>query len=318
MAVIAPWLVPPNFIQAASAGAEAGLGRGRLLLNWQQEQDARDEAARRMALEQRGQDISESENASRDDLARQAQAGQQNEAGARLKLSYDSLAAQQAQQQQQAAAQSAQTQAVNKLRQSQQDSLAQYRQQQIADQQQKIQDSEMSKTAAQKIQESTADATKSFFKDVQSGKDPETAYENNPGADPKVVHPILTDYLKQKSTGEKVVLPKMDFAVPGQDSSTTSGQLTRFTGVPANDPLINTVLGTNAPPGTGTNYQSAAQRLAAQPQPVDNGFRDVADAPMLSGQTPVTPKRVLVYDQSSGQYVDPNAQPAAPAPALSQ
>jgi hypothetical protein len=231
MSVIAPWLRGADVIGASDAGGRLGL-------------------AARSAVDQ------QLENAQRNQLANNEQRIQSGDAANRLRLSYDSLAASQNSDKAALAARMKQTDAANKLRAAQMDYLSEYRKNVASIQQQKVMDAEASKTAAQKLIQAKQSDTQGFSAAVKSGMDAFSAKSKFPNADDSLVHAALTQEEKSKPSASKGAL---DFAAPGQSGDAAS--LTRFTGVSLNDPVINSVLGTNAPPGTGTNYVSPAQRL---------------------------------------------------------
>lgn len=249
---VLPWLTQNNPLQYAEAGARLGAS-----LRGQDQQAAAD--ARRLAFQQK-------EAEDRTALEQNAQSMAGANAGNQLRYSYDSLAQRQAEEQAQLAARMQQTEAANKLRQSQLDYLSEYRNQQQANQNQRIADNEAKISAAQLLKKSISDATTGFAQSVQQGADPADAYSKFPSADPNVVHPLLAESFKEKRAALKPALADkgvLDFEAPGQDAGLTPSERIRFRNIALSDPTINRVLGTNAPPGTGTNYVSAAQRLNA-------------------------------------------------------
>lgn len=156
--------------------------------------------------------------------------------------------------------------AATALRQGQMSAMAQYRQQQIQDAQSRIKDQEAKQSAADALRKNIGDATLAFSKAVQGGTDPEKAYEDNPAADPKLVHPLLVESYKQKKDASKPkAAPYGDIRGPKSDT----GAAYTLYHVPQEDPRWNSILGTNAPAGTGTNYVGAASALAPRPKPVD-------------------------------------------------
>lgn len=228
MLTSAPWLTANNPLQYLREGAQIGL-----------------------------------ESRSQDALAKE-RALQSQEAGNRLRLSYDTLANQQENQRRQAQQEAAQTAATYALKQSQLDAMSQYRSQQIEEQKARLKQASDRATSA-------ADALKAAHNDtagfVSDSKDlgAAAAYSKHPNADKIVVNHIMS--LEQANQNKTAPTKKgaIDFPSPGQDDAGNAASLIRFTGVPLDDPVINQVLGTNAPPGTGTNYVS---RLGAAPAPV--------------------------------------------------
>ena len=246
---VLPWLRGVDTLGAIEGGARLGAS-----LRGQDQQAMSD--ARRLAFQQK-------EAEDRTALEQNQQAMSANNAGNQLKLGYDSLAQRQAEEQAQLAARMQQAEAANKLRQSQQDYLSEYRNAQTANQNQRIQDNEAKATAAQILKDSISKATTGFAQAVQQGADPADAYSKFPSADPSFVHPLLSESFKEKLAAKKPALTDkavMDFPARGQSELTPTERI-RFRGISLDNPVINKVLGTNAPAGTGTNYVSAAQRL---------------------------------------------------------
>jgi hypothetical protein len=206
-----------------------------------------------------------------------SQTDEENEAANRLALSYQTLAQEQQQQAQQTAA-------VNALRMAQQTSLANYRQQQVKNQEQRITDAEAAKKAAQDLTDMTNTDTAGFLEalpDVGA----KAALDKYPHADKSTVWKAMAEENANKK-GDRTSMGKLDFPAPGQ-TGTTAADTIRFTGVPLNDPVINSVLGTNAPPGTGTNYVNAlrmAQQQSRLPS-VSNASPPSGAGPIVQGAT---------------------------------
>lgn len=130
-------------------------------------------------------------------------------------------------------------------------------------------------------------------------------------ANPSIVGAALNRQSRQ-DTAKPEALPKVDFADPNQDFTRPAAALTRFTGVPANNPLINQVLTTNAPPGTGTNYVSPGAMLQRQPPPATAPIAQ----PRPLGQKVTTAKGSFTWGGPDKGWLPVQAeQPSAPAAA---
>lgn len=186
--------------------------------------------------------------------------------------------------------------AATALRQGQMSAMAQYRQQQIQDAQSRIKDQEAKQSAADALRKNIGDATLAFSKAVQGGADPEKAYEDNPGADPKLVHPILAESYKQKKDStNKQDLPYVDV--------TSENKMLKGLHMRVDDPTINAIMGTNAPPGVGTNYVGAASALAPRPKPIDPfSLPQNAAAYANSGAGEPIPRQAVGKYQIGKQY----------------
>ncbi len=142
---------------------------------------------------------------------------------------------------------------------------------------------------------STQTATQDLKEDLDNGTDIMDAIQDHPDADPKYIHSLIDRYrLEQqqkendkKAAKEPAAKGAMDFAAPGQQDAQNSALVTRFTGIPLNDPVINQVLGTNAPPGTGTNRLSSAQAALKQATPAQPA-QSTPSTPENVGKTPQT------------------------------
>ena len=208
------------------------------------------EAGARTGLAARGQDLS------------------QMEAGQRLRLSYDSLAAQMENDRRNQALRLGQIGATTALKNAQQDAMTQYRNQQIQDQQERLKQTAAKTAAAADALTAAHDDTAAFVTEAEK-VGAAAALAKHPNADKLVVnHVMALEANKAKQPKTPVEKGAIDFPAPGQDAAANSASLIRFTGVPLDNPVINTVLGTNAPPGTGTNYVS---RLNAQQADVPHG-----------------------------------------------
>ena len=159
---IAPWIRPTDVLAAIEGGSRAGIA------SKEANQHAIDSAA------------------SHEDAAQ------------KLRLAYTSLAAEQDQARQRAAAQKAQTDATLALRSQQQNALAQYRQQQEQNAAKKIADQEAATAAADTLKKHQETAATGFLKDINSGKTPVEAMEANPGVPAAVAHPILSAHYAQQ------------------------------------------------------------------------------------------------------------------------
>lgn len=182
-------------------------------------------------------------------------------AGSNAGLRLRQIGDEEQQQQQNNQLRSEQIQAATALRQAQQGAMTAYRNQQIQDAQTRIKDQEAKQSAADALRKNIGDSTMAFSKAVNSGTDPEQAYEDNPGADPKFVHPILAQSYKDKKDAKKPAKP-VTLSGPVNPGSPNS---IRVNDMAIDDPHVNSIWGTNAPPGTGTNYVNAAAALTPRP-----------------------------------------------------
>lgn len=194
-------------------------------------------------------------------LEAQAEADRNKEAGDRLRFDYDSLRSKRDIDTQDLDVQR-QSNSIAALHQkNQSDALSDYRQRQIADRQRALKDGEdKARSAADKLRAAQAD-TAGLVDYMEGGGRLGQGMKKFPYADKTVAAGYLRSDLHAPTGGNEPTIPKMDFPAPGQPSGATAADLIRFTGVPANSPLINQVLGTNAPPGTGTNYLSPGDML---------------------------------------------------------
>ena len=202
------------------------------------------EAGARTGLEARGQDLS------------------QMEAGQRLRLSYDSLAAQMENDRRNQALRLGQIGATTALKNAQQDAMTQYRNQQIQDQQERLKQTAAKTAAAADALTAAHDDTAAFVTEAEK-VGAAAALAKHPNADKLVVnHVMALEAEKQKQPKPTVEKGKIEFALPGKEGLNA----TRIT-TALDDPLINSAMGTNAPVGTGTNYVSRLNPAAAQPAP---------------------------------------------------
>lgn len=216
--------------------------------------------------------------------ARQGQESQ--EAASRLKYNYDALAQQEKERKDALLANNQRFQAQDALRKQSADALEQYRRDTIQNAQDRIANAKGVKDAAATLKQTQDADTQSFFTDVANGTDPMKAKAAHPHAQGSDVTKVLSNALsaKSKSSPDSNV-PLMEFSPPGQDPNLTPSERVRFTKVRANDPFVNLSLGTNAPPGTGTNYPSAAAALTPQ----------AGGGPAVGAQ-PANKRKVLKFD----------------------
>lgn len=106
------------------------------------------------------------------------------------------------------------------------------------------------------------------------------------------------EFERKKNAVKPEKIGTMDIPLPtptGQDFAPT------VKGVPLNSPLINSIMGTNAPPGTGTNYPTASSAPAG----------GVKATPFKEGATIRSKKTGKLYTVTNGMPVEHEA--AAPA-----
>lgn len=218
MSVIAPWLRPTDVLGAIEGGARAGLA-------------ARSEANR----------------SSESDANR---AASQQDAAARLKLSYDSLAQQADEAKRRDAAQQASNQAAMALRQQQADALAQYRSQQQQFEQAKV-------TAAQKLQQDQQADTVGFLKAAKE-QGAEAAYEAFPKAHPALVHQILAQDLLKQNTGDKTATSQLNSVLKTADPVDAASVLQ------INDPAMRLQAAGLAAERAGVEKQNTAKQSSIE------------------------------------------------------
>jgi hypothetical protein len=221
-------------------------------------------------------------------LQARAEGNSMADAANRLRFSYDQLSANQDMERRRMQQEAAATSAADALRQQQQNALMQYRQQEIANQQEKTQ------TAAQTAAEALAakgdyEGSLMDYRDralaentdlrgqtldaKQAQLDATTRLRESHEAAVKI-HQDAEDQLKRdlEQAKEESAAARRDSEgkdkayVDILDPSSTTGPKANWMHQPMNSPLINSTLGTNAPPGTGTNFPGAALRQStAQP-----------------------------------------------------
>ncbi len=188
--------------------------------------------------------------------------------------------------------------AATALRQSTMSAMANYRNQQIQDAKQRIADQEAKQSAADVLRKSIGDSTRAFAKAVSDGTDPEKAYEDNPSADPKFVHPLLTESYKQKKDANKPA------KTPHIDITSPDGKM-RAIGLELDNPLLNQWGGTNAS-NLGTNRVNAAQALQRPAQPQSPLGIDTSNLPLVAPTPTGLPFSQPTTDLGGGA---PTAQP---------
>jgi hypothetical protein len=195
-------------------------------------------AGAQLGLEARGQDLSE------------------QEAGNRLRLSYDTLS-------QDRDLTQRQTAAINSLKASQMDAMTNYRNQQIEEQRERLKQAADKTSAAADALNQVHKDTAGFVSDAEK-LGAATALVKYPNADKTVVNHVMALEQAKAKPVKTDKLPTVSFAAPGIGDVDHPASLFRFNNVPANSELINTSLGTTAPPGTGTNYAASLTAPPAQ------------------------------------------------------
>lgn len=216
------WLKSPDVIRDMTAGIDAGLAERRQQLS---EQEA---------------------------------AQGPMEAGQRLRLAYDTLAAQQQNQRREAAQQALQTAATLSLRQLQSDALSNYRAQQIQDQQERLKQAAAKTALAADALKASHDDTAAFVEDAKTMSAAD-AYSKHPNADRVVVNHVMS------LEAEKAKQPK---------TPTDKVETTELVPVTAAKPGVHHWFSPDEPPVAGvtnrvttTRYLSPSDRLSAQTEP---------------------------------------------------
>ena len=204
-----------------------------------------------LALRRAGDE--ESQFAARKAQENQAEQGREDEAGQRLRQSYDALAQQHDLSRQEIAARTMQAQAADALRQHAQDSLTVWRQQQAQAQQQRLKDQENKLSAAATLRENANKDINAFWSDLPE-KGLSQSLIDHPFA---AAEPGIRQAAAQKLINPKEAPPEKPLSVKynlPKSAGTATGPL----------PLMQKQFGTNLPPELQAPA-SAAQSLQVAP-----------------------------------------------------
>lgn len=267
------------------------------------------------------------EGGSRAGQAQRSAQDQETEAAQRLRLSYDSLAQDQAVEKQKMAMQQNQALAAQALRAQQQNALMQFRDQEIKNQQDKQAQAVSASEAAMGLRERaqadreseydrTATARETAAAALSAGnqahleaqidmwnkaaqdKEKSEADRQTAAAEKNALELQLEKMREDAKAKQGEGADKSYMDIPPQ--SDEAGKKFSLLHLPLNSPLINSTLGTNAPPGTGTNFPSAAAALKRGSPALPGTDAATPPAPnspsqRQTGTVYLTPKGAMVW-----------------------